>query len=108
MQTVHGSGRLYCLAVSFVLLAGLAHAGSMQIASQFGVTSSGGVSYSIPVTVPPGTAGIEPRLALAYSSHSGNGGNCVETMLTWQKSSRSGNGGNCVEVARVERAGEHA
>jgi hypothetical protein len=37
------------------------------------------------------------------SSHSGNGGNCVETMITWQKSSRSGNGGNCVEVARVER-----
>ncbi len=38
------------------------------------------------------------------SSHSGNGGNCVETMVTWQKSSRSGNGGNCVEVARVDRA----
>jgi hypothetical protein len=36
------------------------------------------------------------------SSHSGNGGNCVETMVTWQKSSRSGNGGNCVEVARIE------
>ena len=35
------------------------------------------------------------------SSHSGNGGNCVETMITWQKSSRSGNGGNCVEVARI-------
>jgi uncharacterized protein DUF397 len=42
------------------------------------------------------------------SSHSGNGGNCVETMLTWQKSSRSGNGGNCVEVARVDQAGDHA
>ncbi|MCW2860197.1 MAG: hypothetical protein JWP48_1905 [Actinoallomurus sp.] len=36
------------------------------------------------------------------SSRSGNGGNCVETMVTWQKSSRSGNGGNCVEVARIE------
>ncbi len=42
------------------------------------------------------------------SSHSGNGGNCVETMITWQKSSRSGNGGNCVEVARVERTAERA
>lgn len=42
------------------------------------------------------------------SSHSGNGGNCVETMITWQKSSRSGNGGNCVEVARVERAASGA
>jgi hypothetical protein len=42
------------------------------------------------------------------SSHSGNGGNCVETMVTWQKSSRSGNGGNCVEVARVDRTVTHA
>lgn len=35
------------------------------------------------------------------SSHSGNGGNCVELAITWQKSSRSGNGGNCVEVAGI-------
>ncbi len=35
------------------------------------------------------------------SSHSGNGGNCVELAIAWQKSSRSGNGGNCVEVARL-------
>ncbi|GLY81134.1 DUF397 domain-containing protein [Actinoallomurus iriomotensis] len=45
-----------------------------------------------------------PRPASSWrkSSHSGNGGNCVETKVTWQKSSRSGNGGNCVEVARIE------
>jgi hypothetical protein len=36
------------------------------------------------------------------SSHSGNGGNCVETKVTWQKSTHSGNGGNCVEVAGIE------
>lgn len=42
------------------------------------------------------------------SSRSGNGGNCVETMITWQKSSRSGNGGNCVEVARVEMSAARA
>lgn len=41
------------------------------------------------------------------SSHSA-GGNCVETMVAWQKSSRSGNGGNCVEVARVERTAASA
>jgi uncharacterized protein DUF397 len=39
------------------------------------------------------------------SSHSGNGGNCVELVVTWQKSSRSGDGGNCVEVARLVREG---
>lgn len=42
------------------------------------------------------------------SSHSGNGGNCVETMITWQKSSRSGNGGNCVEVAHIQRTTSRA
>jgi hypothetical protein len=54
---------------------------------------------------------IKPGLSASTwrkSSRSGNGGNCVETMITWQKSSRSGNGGNCVEVARMERATSHA
>lgn len=37
------------------------------------------------------------------SSHSGNGGECVEVGVTgvsanWRKSSHSGNGGQCVEV----------
>jgi hypothetical protein len=54
---------------------------------------------------------IKPGLSASTwrkSSHSGNGGNCVETTVTWQKSSRSGNGGNCVEVARVHRAADRA
>jgi hypothetical protein len=49
-----------------------------------------------------------PASAWRKSSHSGNGGNCVETMVTWQKSSRSGNGGNCVEVARIQRTTSRA
>jgi RHS repeat-associated protein len=35
------------------------------------VGPDGSVGYSIPIRVPPGTAGIEPKLVLAYNSRSG-------------------------------------
>jgi hypothetical protein len=37
------------------------------------VSESGAFVYSIPLRVPPGIAGMEPRLALAYSSQGSNG-----------------------------------
>jgi RHS repeat-associated protein len=37
------------------------------------VTDRGSSSYTIPITVPPGRAGIEPQLALRYTSTTGNG-----------------------------------
>jgi hypothetical protein len=43
------------------------------IAGKFAVSSTGAATYRIPVQVPPGIAGIQPKLELAYSSQSGNG-----------------------------------
>jgi hypothetical protein len=40
---------------------------------EFKVNESGAVTYSIPITVPPGTAGIKPNLSIAYSSQGSNG-----------------------------------
>ncbi|WP_020592816.1 SpvB/TcaC N-terminal domain-containing protein [Kiloniella laminariae] len=46
-------------------------AGALE--GSFAVDDSGAATYSIPLSVPPGIAGNEPRLALSYSSQSGNG-----------------------------------
>jgi len=40
---------------------------------QFTVDSCGAATFSLPISVPPGTAGMQPSLAIAYSSHGGNG-----------------------------------
>lgn len=45
----------------------------------FGVTDTGDAALSMPLVVPPGRVGIEPSLAITYSSNGGDsvlGGGC--------------------------------
>jgi hypothetical protein len=58
-----------------VLLLGQAASayGQMTLPGKFEVTDSGSASYTIPIAVVPGTAGLEPKLSLSYDSRSGNG-----------------------------------
>src|SRR5262245_50030457 len=42
-------------------------------AGNFAVNEAGAAQYSIPIRIPPGRAGMEPKIALSYSSMAGNG-----------------------------------
>ncbi len=43
------------------------------LSASFAVTDSGNAALSIPLVVPPGRAGVEPSLAVSYSSNGGEG-----------------------------------
>jgi hypothetical protein len=64
-------GFLLGLLCCFPAIAQTTVAGSTP--GSFRVTESGAAEYRIPLRVPPGVAGMEPKLALAYNSQAGNG-----------------------------------
>jgi RHS repeat-associated protein len=46
---------------------------AMTVPGQPGVSQTGAFTYTIPIAVPPGSAGVKPSLSLNYSSHGTDG-----------------------------------
>ncbi len=62
--------------ISFGLVLGSASpivAQGMALTGALDVSANGAATYSVAINVPPGTAGIAPKLSLEYDSHDGNG-----------------------------------
>jgi Salmonella virulence plasmid 65kDa B protein len=60
-----------------VLVAGATAAQAATVAGstpgQIAVAPTGAAQYTVPIVVPPGIAGVEPRLALTYNSQANSG-----------------------------------
>jgi hypothetical protein len=65
---------LWCLSLTFffILYSGSSYA-VFSTPAQFSVGGDGSATYNIPLQVPPGSAGMSPKLSLTYSSSGSNG-----------------------------------
>lgn len=61
------------LVISLPIEATAATSGAGTTPAQFSVSQSGAASYTVPIEVPPGINGIQPKLALVYNSQRANG-----------------------------------
>ena len=50
-----------------------AKAGTADLDGRFSISEGGDATYTLPLVVPPGAGGLEPKLSLTYNSQSGNG-----------------------------------
>jgi uncharacterized repeat protein (TIGR01451 family) len=68
-----GFGRFFATLTLLALTAVVATAQMMTAPGKLDVSSSGAATYTIPIAVPPGTAGVKPALTLEYSSQNSSG-----------------------------------
>lgn len=69
----HRAVAAWLVVAGALVWADTSHAGVMDLSGNFAVSESGAATYSIPIQVPPGAGGVEPKLALTYNSQAGNG-----------------------------------